>query len=179
MVKVIYGSNFTAFIPSVSVSAPVEVLYAGTTTPLTLTCNVTTDPSLADSVNVSVTWLRGISQLSNATSRVSISSLSRSQSTFTSTLTVYPLSINDATNFTCRAGIVPLVGGGLNSTTASGTVFIVVEGKLVTSKLDRALYRARTPHMPLHQNCTVTYAWGGCMGTVNVHGYDGQRKHCL
>ena len=132
------GSAFTVPTPSVSVSAPMEVLYAGTTTPLTLTCNVTTDPSLADSVNVSVIWLKGTAQLSNATSRVSISSLSQSQSTFTSTFTVYPLSINDATNFTCRAGIVPLVGGGFNSTTASdfgeGTVFIVVEGELVTRK---------------------------------------------
>ena len=123
--------------PSVSVSAPMEVLCAGSTTPLTLTCNVTTDPSLADSINVSVTWLRGTSPLSNATNRVLISSLSQSQSVFTSILTVYPLSVMDATNFTCRAGIVPLAGAGLNSTTASdlgeGSVFIVVEGELVPS----------------------------------------------
>ena len=115
-----------------------EILYAGSTTPLTLTCNVTTDPSLADNVNVSVTWLRGTSQLSNVTSRISISSTSKSQSIFTSTLTVYPLSAVDATNFTCRAGIIPQSGGGLGSTMASdlgeGTVFIVVEGELLLVK---------------------------------------------
>ena len=126
-------SLLTVPTPSVSVTAPMEVLYAGTTTPLTLTCNVTTDPSLTDNVNVSVTWLRGTSQLSNITSRISISPPSKSQSVFTSTLIVYPLSALDATNFTCRAGIIPQSGGGLSSTTASdlgeGTVFIVVEGE--------------------------------------------------
>ena len=115
-----------------------EVLYAGTTTPLTLTCNVTTDPSLADNVDVTITWLRGAAQLSNSTSRISITPLSKSQSVFTSTLTVYPLSVLDATNFTCRAGIVPLSAGELSSTTASdlgeGNVFIVVEGELVPVK---------------------------------------------
>ena len=118
-------------------------MYAGTTTPLALICNVTIDPSLADSVNVAVIWLRGTTQLSNTTNRVSISSLSQSLSIFTSTLTVYPLSIMDTTNFTCRAGIVPLSGGGLSSTTPSdlgeGTVFIVVEGELVPVKNNRGI----------------------------------------
>ena len=111
-----------------------EVLYAGTTTPLTLTCNVNIDPSLADNVDISVIWLRGTAQLSNATSRISISPLSESQSgVFTSILTVYPLSTADGTNFTCRAGIIPL-SSGLSSTTASdlgeGTALIVVKGEL-------------------------------------------------
>ena len=133
--KMTYDSLLTVPTPSVSVTAPMEVLYAGTTTPLTVTCDVTTYPSLADNVDVSVTWLRGASEISNATSRISITPLSQSQSVFTSTLTVYPLSIMDATNFTCRAGIIPLTAGGLSSTIASdlgeATVFIVVEGELV------------------------------------------------
>lgn len=119
-------------------------MYAGTTTPLTLICNVTIDPSLAESVNVAVIWLRGTTQLSNATDRVSISSLSQSLSIFTSTLTVYPLSIMDTTNFTCRAGIAPLSEGGLSSTTPSdlgeGTVFIVVEGELVPILIEEFFY---------------------------------------
>ena len=110
-----------------------EVLYAGTTTPLTLNCSVNIDPSLASVVNVSLSWLRGATQLFNGTSRALISPLSESQSVFTSTLTVYPLSTVDSTNFTCRAGIIPQ-SDRLSSTAASDlgeeTVLIIVQGEL-------------------------------------------------
>ena len=119
--------------PSVSITAPMDILYAGTTTPLTLTCSVNIDPSLTSDVNVSLSWLRGASQLFNGTSRALISPLSESQSVFTSTLTVYPLSTVDSTNFTCRAGIIPQ-SDRFNSTAASDlgeeTVLIIVQCEL-------------------------------------------------
>ncbi len=132
-----YNSHLTQLLflvptPSVTISTPGD-LYIGA--PLTLTCDVDFDPTLASIVNVSVIWLRGVSPLFNATDHVSIiSSLLDSQ--FTSNLTLYPLSTADSTNFTCRAGITPS-GGLTSSLTASDlgedtvSVQIILRGELV------------------------------------------------
>lgn len=117
--------------PTVAISVPPGNLYAGA--PLTLTCVVDFDPSLTGHVNVVVTWLRGTSIiLFNATDRVSmLSSLSDSQ--FSSILTLYSLSEEDNTNFTCTAGIVPSQTDGLTSLTASNldneTVQIIIQSE--------------------------------------------------
>ena len=130
---ILYCFFYAVPTPSVYISNVPGPLYAGARTPLRLTCNASIDPSLASHVNMSITWLNGTTVLSNSTSRVSISPLlSDSPSLFTSTITIYPVSIRDSANFTCRAGIVPT--GGLSLTTASDvqeeTFSVIVGGEL-------------------------------------------------
>lgn len=95
-----------------------------------LTCRIVIDPSLVDNVNISVTWMINNTSLLNDTNRVSVSPLVPISEIFVSNLTVYPLSISDSANYTCRAGIVPR--DGLVSTIASDLVeestFILVLG---------------------------------------------------
>ena len=102
---------FTVLTPNVSVSVPPGPLFAGSTAPLTLTCSISLNPATDTSVSVTtmdITWLNGTTPLSNSDDRVVISSLSGSQPSFTSTLTLSPLSTFDNTNFTCRARARPL-----------------------------------------------------------------------
>lgn len=115
--------------PSVTISTPPGNLVAATEASLILTCNVDFDSSLASYVDVSLTWIRGSSFLSNSIDQVSISS-SLLGSYFTSNLTLYPL--EDSANFTCRAGIIP--SDNLTSFIASDisedAVEVAVEGEL-------------------------------------------------
>ena len=75
-----------------------------------------------------ITWLNGTTPLSNSDNRVIVSSLSGSQPSFTSTLTLSPLSIFDNTNFTCRAGARPLPQQSLITASEEGarTVSVTV-----------------------------------------------------
>lgn len=117
--------------PTVTISTSGGNLYAGTTTPLILTCFIDVDPALSSFVNVSVTWLRGTAALMNANDShfISISSLPDSHR-FTSNLTVSELSTLSSTNYTCMAGIVPLddVISATASDSSEDTVQVVVEG---------------------------------------------------
>ena len=118
-------------VPDVTIFIPPGNLYVGA--PLTLTCDIDFDSSIASDVNVTVTWLRETSLLLNATDYIFIAS-SLSESQFTSNLTLDPLSTADATNFTCRAEIV--LSDDFTSLTASSvgeeTVWVTVEGELLT-----------------------------------------------
>ena len=122
---------FVAPVPDVTIFILPGNLYVGA--PLTLTCDVDFDSSIASDVNVTVTWLRETSLLLNATDHIFIAS-SLSESQFMSNLTLDPLSTADATNFTCRAEIV--LSDDFTSLTASNvgeeTVWITVEGELLT-----------------------------------------------
>ena len=112
-------------------STSTDVAYNGDTNPLILTCNISIDSAFDSFVNISVTWLRGITTLSNNTDRIQISSLSRSNFSFISSLTLLPPSFEDNANFTCRASAIP--SGGLDRVTASdfgeGRVAVAVQGK--------------------------------------------------
>ena len=116
-------------VPSVTISTPPGDFYEEA--PLTLTCDVDFDPSLASFVNVSVTWLRGNSPLSNTIDGISIES-SLLDARLTSNVTLHSLSTADSANFTCRAGIIP--SDGLTSVTASDlgqeTIEIIVQSEL-------------------------------------------------
>lgn len=117
--------------PTVIISHPPAMLYAGTTTPLIITCSIEIDPSLLSYVNVSVTWLRGTSQLTNDTNRYSISPvLFNSQSIYISTVTIYPLSTTDRNTFSCRARIAPSNTSSLTIASDIGedTVSVIIQG---------------------------------------------------
>ena len=78
-----------------------------------------------------VTWLNGTVPLSNSDHRVTVSSLSGSQLSFTSTLTLSPVSTFDNTNFTCRARARPLPQQNFITASEEGarTVSLTVKGK--------------------------------------------------
>lgn len=120
--------------PSVIISTTFEDIYAETDASLFLTCDVHFDPSLAGYVNVSLTWIKGSSPLSDFIDRVSISSY-LVDSQFISNLTLYPVSIEESTNFTCRARIIPT--DNFTSATASDTIEetieVIVQSKLLVS----------------------------------------------
>ena len=117
--------------PNVTISAP-PVLYAEIGNSLQVECNVYIDSSIANNITVSLTWFRGLTPIFNTTDRITIlSSISDSQSLFTSSLTISPLSTTDNDYFTCRAGIVPF--SGIDSFVASDfgeeRVSVIVEGE--------------------------------------------------
>ena len=93
-------------IPTVTVSISSGNHYVGSRSPLTLTCVVDFDPTLVNYGNVSVSWWRGTSLLTNYTDRVSIVSSLSHLTQYTSNLTLYPILAEDSANFTCRAGII-------------------------------------------------------------------------
>ena len=96
--------------PEVVVTVPPGPLFAGSIAPLTLICNISinsatdTDVAITD---MDITWLRGSARLSNSDARVIISAVSGSRPSFTSNLTIYPLSTADNTTFTCQARARP------------------------------------------------------------------------
>ena len=95
--------------PFISITVPRGLLYAGTAAPTSLTCTISLDPAVDDPVSIdqiTVQWMRGMTELSNTTSRVTISTLSGSLPTFTSVLALEPLSTED-TSFTCLARAQP------------------------------------------------------------------------
>ena len=131
IVKYILCSLHSVPAPAVTVSTDTDIVYAGTRDPLILMCNITIDSAFDSFVTVSITWLRGMTPLSNNTDHVTISPLSGSQSPLTSSLTLSPPSIEDNTTFTCRAGAIP--SAELSTATASdlgkGMITIIVQGK--------------------------------------------------
>ena len=96
--------------PDVVISVPPGPLFAGRIAPLTLTCaisiNSATDTDIAIS-DMDITWLRGSTRLSNDDARITIFSVTGFRPSFTSTLTLDPLSIADNTTFTCQARARP------------------------------------------------------------------------
>ena len=110
------GVNLTKFLiayssspvltPSINIILPPGPLYAGAVT--RISCTISLDPAIDSPASVFVQWMSGSTEteLSNATSRVTISTLSGSQPTFTSVLTLEPLTAAD-TSFTCLARAQP------------------------------------------------------------------------
>ena len=86
--------------PSVSLSVPSGPLYEGTSQ--TLTCTVTLPEPVDTDVTVGVVWRFTNTQVVNSTS-IQISPVSSTRSPFTSTLTLSPLSMSDAGQFSCEA----------------------------------------------------------------------------
>ena len=96
--------------PSVIIMVPPGPLFAGSIAPLTLTCNISINPATDTDVAITdtdITWLRGSTHLSSSDARVTIYAVSGSTPSFTSTLTLDPLSTTDNTTFTCRARARP------------------------------------------------------------------------
>ena len=86
--------------PSVSLSVPSGPLYEGTSQ--TLTCTVTLPEAVDTDVTVGVVWRFTDTQIVNSI-RIQISPVSSTRSPFTSTLTLSPLSMSDAGQFSCEA----------------------------------------------------------------------------
>ena len=86
--------------PSVSMSVPSGPLYEGTSQ--TLTCTVTLPEAVDIDVTVGVVW-RFTDTSVAPSAHVQISSVSSTRSPFTSTLTLSPLSMSDAGQFSCEA----------------------------------------------------------------------------
>ena len=86
--------------PSVSLSVPSGPLYEGTSQ--TLTCTVTLPEPVDTDVTVGVVW-RFTDTPVAPSARIQISPVSSTRSPFTSTLTLSPLSMSDADQFSCEA----------------------------------------------------------------------------
>ena len=86
--------------PSVSLSVPSGPLYEGTSQ--TLTCTVTLPEPMDTDVTVGVVW-RFTDTPVDPSARIQISPVSSTRSPFTSTLTLSPLSMSDAGQFSCEA----------------------------------------------------------------------------
>ena len=86
--------------PSVSLSVPSGPLYEGTSQ--TLTCTVTLPEPVDTNVTVGVVWRFNNTQVVPST-RMEIPPVSSRRSPFTSTLTLSPLSMSDAGQFSCEA----------------------------------------------------------------------------
>ena len=86
--------------PSVSLSVPSGPLYEGTSQ--TMTCTATLPEPVDTDVTVGVVWRFTDTQIVNST-RIQISPVSSTRSPFTSTLTLSPLSMSDAGQFSCEA----------------------------------------------------------------------------
>ena len=99
--------------PDAVITVPSGSLFAGSIDPLTLTCTISINPATDTDVAITdtdVTWLRGSTRLSNSDARINISAVSGSRPSFTSTLTLDPLSTADNTIFTCQARARPPAG---------------------------------------------------------------------
>ena len=86
--------------PSVSLSVPRGPLYEGTSQ--TLTCTVTLPKAVDTDVTVGVVW-RFTDTPVAPSARVQISSVASTRSPFISTLTLSPLNMSDAGQFSCEA----------------------------------------------------------------------------
>ena len=82
--------------PTLTLSIPSGPLYEGTTH--TLTCTVTLPDTVDTDVNVTVQWTP-----QTTSDRVRISPVSSTRSPFVSTLTLSPLSMTDAGQYSCVA----------------------------------------------------------------------------
>ena len=86
--------------PSVSLSVPSGPLYEGTSQ--TLTCTVTLPEPVDTDVTMGVVWRFNSTPVAPS-ARIQISPVSSMRSPFTSTLTLSPLSMSDAGQFSCVA----------------------------------------------------------------------------
>ena len=86
--------------PSVSLSVPSGPLYEGTSQ--TLTCTVTLPEPVDTDVTVGVVWMLNNTPVAPS-ARIQISLVSSTRSPFTSTLTLSPLSMSDAGQFSSEA----------------------------------------------------------------------------
>ena len=82
--------------PNLTLSVPSGPLYEGTSQ--TLNCTVTLPDTVDTNVNVTVQWTAD-----TTSGRVSISPVSSMKSPFISTLTLSPLNMTDATQYSCVA----------------------------------------------------------------------------
>ena len=101
-------------------------LFAGTTTPVVLSCNISIDSAVDELVTVAVSWLRNSLLMNTSDGRVSISPLSGSQPLFTSTLTLSPLSTEDNATFTCQASATLTAGSSSVTPSDIGAVSTTV-----------------------------------------------------
>ena len=107
--------------PRVAVLLPDYIFFAGTTT--SVTCRISLSESVDNTVSLRAIWLNGNISMSNDTDRVSVSPLSGANPSFTSTLTISPLSdVDDNAQLTCQASadssidFITTSGNGENST---------------------------------------------------------------
>ena len=85
-----------------AVSLPDYTLFAGTT--ISVTCRISLNEYVDTNVSLHVDWLNGNNSISNDTDRFSVSHLSGAKPSFTSNLTISPLTdIENNTELTCRA----------------------------------------------------------------------------
>ena len=106
----VIDSFITVSTPDVDITVPPGPLYAGQTTPVVLTCSISLNPATDTGVSLSnsdVMWLNGTTPLSNGDPRVTIS-IDSSQLPYSTTLSLFPISTFDMTNFTCSARVRPL-----------------------------------------------------------------------
>ena len=122
---------FTVSTADINIIVPSGPLYAGALS-LTLTCTIYLNPATDSDIRLGdsdITWLRGDVPLLTG-GRDTISALEGSRPTFTSRLTLTPLSTEDTT-FTCQAVARPPLG--LSFITVSGigqqTVNVPVESE--------------------------------------------------
>ena len=89
--------------PNVVVTTPGDVLYAGTN--LTLICNITLSGAVDNDVIVDADWFNGSANIGASISdRVSLSSLTGTEPSFTSTLLISPLiDVDNRINLRCQA----------------------------------------------------------------------------
>ena len=89
------------------ITVPFGPLFAGGTTPITLTCTISISYATDSDIlitDMDVTWLNGTTALSlSDDTRVTVSPISGSNSFFMTTLTLDPLTTFDNTTFTCQA----------------------------------------------------------------------------
>ena len=114
--------------PAVAITVPPGPLYAGQTTPVVLTCSISLNPATDTGVSLSnsdIMWMNGTTPLSNGDPRVTIY-VDSSQLPYSSTLSLFPLSIFDTTRFTCGARVRP-------SATESGFITASDSGAMATS----------------------------------------------
>ena len=104
-----------------AVSIPDYILFAGTT--ISVTCKISLSESVDNNVSLHADWLSENNTISNDTNRTSVSLLFGAKSSFTSILTISPLSdLENNTKLTCRASASSFIdfitasGNGENST---------------------------------------------------------------
>ena len=90
------ASHLTVPTPTLDLSVPSGPLYEGTSR--TLTCTVTLPDTVDTDVTVDVHWTSAAS-----TDRVMISNVTSMRSPFISTLTLSPLNMSDAGQYSCEA----------------------------------------------------------------------------
>ena len=117
----LHGLSFcTVPTPQVNITHS-DSLVAGSNA--TLVCTVSDYAVVGHDISVNITWSRSKTVLSNDHDRVVISELSNSQSTFTSRLSLSPLTAEDA-NITCSATAYLVVPNSFITESSMGSTFV-------------------------------------------------------